>query len=202
MICLSDNTEKQRADTEFLDIDLWLNSGQNSLDQLYNNLYSMYSTYQQADSDQMETNQQRTDQRTDQRTGTQRSGRHQRERRSVNSPGFMRFVNKHNQNVPGDEQPESGEKQRVIEVAIFIDRFLAAKYANRMPDLKRLVLTIMFQVQLIYNYSSMTKTKIKIVIVRYEVLSTASASPNPADGDIDKVSGKQICLKHYLPRVT
>ena len=57
-----------------------------------------------------------------------------------------------------------------------------------MPDLKRLVLTIMFQVQLIYNYSSM-KTKLKIVIVKYEVLSTASASPNTADGDIDKVSG-------------
>lgn len=107
-------------------------------------------------------------------------------RRSINnSPQFAKFINKHNQNVPTNDTSDANEKQHTIETAVFIDRFLAAKFQNRMQDLKKLVLTIMHQVQLIYNYGSM-KTKIRIVIVKYEVLNSASASPNPADGDIDK----------------
>ena len=114
-------------------------------------------------------------------------GHRYRVRRSVSSQ-FGRFVvNKHNQNVQANDQnsSETDEKQRTIETAVFIDRFLAAKFQNRMSELRKLVLTIMHQVQLIYNYSSM-KTKVRIVIVKYEVLSSASTSPNPADGDIDK----------------
>ena len=121
---------------------------------------------------------------------------HARKRRSVSTPQFVKFLNKHNQNVPANEQnaTESHEKQYTIETAVFIDRFLAAKFQNRMNDLKKLVLTIMHQVQLIYNYSSM-KTKIKIVIVKYEVLNSASASPSTADGDIDKYLGKLAIIR-------
>lgn len=111
---------------------------------------------------------------------------HYRLRRSVSSTQFVKFLNKHNQNVQNDQNlPEISEKMRTIETAVFVDRFLASKFQNRMNDLKNLVKTIMHQVQIIYNYSSM-KTKIKIVIVRYEVLNSAGSSPNHADGDIDK----------------
>ena len=82
----------------------------NALDKVYNFYGSMFSTYQ-VDASPQEENKQ--------------NDQHQRERRSVNSPGFMRFVNKHNNpNVPGDEQPDGNEKQRVIEVGVFYSFFV------------------------------------------------------------------------------
>lgn len=59
-------------------------------------------------------------------------------------------------------------KVRTIETAIFVDQYLSQRFSGRLNDLKRLVMAIMNEVQLIYNYKSM-KTPLKIVIVKYEV---------------------------------
>lgn len=74
---------------------------------------------------------------------------------------------------------------RTIETAIFVDSHLRQRFENRLHDLKRLVLSIMHEVQLIYAYQSM-KIPIRIVIVKLEVLETPESSPNNAGGDIDR----------------
>lgn len=74
---------------------------------------------------------------------------------------------------------------RTIETAIFVDQYLSQRFSGRQPDLKRLVLAMMNEVQLIYNYQTM-KTQVKIVIVKFDILPTSEQSPNNAGGDIDK----------------
>lgn len=76
-------------------------------------------------------------------------------------------------------------KQRTIETAIFVDHHLKQRFANRLNDLKRLVMAVMNEVQLIYNYKTM-KIPIRIVIVRFEVLEAPEVSPDTASGDIDR----------------
>lgn len=60
---------------------------------------------------------------------------------------------------------------------------LAKRFEGRFDELKRLIMAIMNEVQLIYEYSSM-KTRIKIVIAKFEVLN--GHGPRNADGDIDR----------------
>ncbi|RWS28727.1 disintegrin and metalloproteinase with thrombospondin motifs 7-like protein 1, partial [Leptotrombidium deliense] len=77
------------------------------------------------------------------------------------------------------------QKAKTIETAIFVDKHLHQRFSNNLNELKRLVLAIMSEVQLIYNFRSM-KTAIRIVIVKFEVLPLTSEAPNDAHGDIDK----------------
>lgn len=76
-------------------------------------------------------------------------------------------------------------KQRTIETAIFVDHHLKQRFANRLNDLKRLVMAVMNEVQLIYNYKTM-KIPIRIVIVRFEILESPEINPDTAGGDIDR----------------
>lgn len=82
-------------------------------------------------------------------------------------------------------QANSAQRPYTIETAIFVDSHLKQRFQNRLHDLQRLVLSIMHEVQLIYNYQSM-KVPIKIVVARYEVLDKADNGPNTAGGDIDR----------------
>ncbi|XP_074594116.1 ADAMTS metallopeptidase stall [Brevipalpus obovatus] len=71
-----------------------------------------------------------------------------------------------------------------IETAIFVDPSLANRFEGRFDELKRLIMAIMNEVQLIYEYSSM-RTRIRIIVVKYEVLTQLNG-PNTAEGDIDQ----------------
>lgn len=75
--------------------------------------------------------------------------------------------------------------KKIIETAVFIDKHLLNRFSGLRSDLTRLVLAIMNEVQLIYNFKSM-KTRIKIVIVKMVFLSPDDSQPNTADGDIDE----------------
>ncbi|XP_015790631.2 A disintegrin and metalloproteinase with thrombospondin motifs adt-1-like [Tetranychus urticae] len=70
-----------------------------------------------------------------------------------------------------------------IETAIFVDSSLAQKYDGHLDDLQRLIMSIMNEVQLIYEYSSM-ETRIQIVITKLEILR--NEGPDDAEGDIDQ----------------
>lgn len=74
-------------------------------------------------------------------------------------------------------------KMYTIETAIFVDSSLASRYEGHMDDLHRLIMSIMNEVQLIYEYSSM-ETRIQIVITKLEILS--NQGPDDASGDIDQ----------------
>lgn len=79
----------------------------------------------------------------------------------------------------------NANKQRTIETAIFVDHYLEQRFTNRLNDLKRLVMSVMNEVQLIYNYKTM-KIPIRIIIVRFEILKAPEISPDTAGGDIDR----------------
>lgn len=64
-----------------------------------------------------------------------------------------------------------------------MDQSLAQRFEGRVDELKRLLMAIMDEVQLIYEYSSM-RTRIKIVVVKFEVLN--GHGPETAEGDIDR----------------
>lgn len=74
---------------------------------------------------------------------------------------------------------------KTIETAIYIDKELLQRFSGDKAALTRLVLAIMNEVQLIYNYKSM-KTKIKIVITKLVFLNSSSDAPKNASGDIDQ----------------
>ena len=84
-----------------------------------------------------------------------------------------------------DKRQANTNKQRTIETAIFVDHYLEQRFTNRLNDLKRLVMSVMNEVQLIYNYKTM-KIPIRIVIVRFEILKAPEISPDTAGGDIDR----------------
>ncbi|XP_076322583.1 A disintegrin and metalloproteinase with thrombospondin motifs adt-1-like [Tachypleus tridentatus] len=78
--------------------------------------------------------------------------------------------------------------QKVIELGVFADKALYDSYVRKYPtnaedQLTKVVLSIINQVHLIYNYDSLDQ-KFKIVIVKLQILS--GNEPSTAGGDIDK----------------
>lgn len=81
---------------------------------------------------------------------------------------------------------------KVIETAVFIDQALDSKFtglSNGLVELNKLVLTIMNQVQYLFEYSSLqVPIKLKLVLVEHLRESerlVGSAAPNSERGDID-----------------
>ncbi|KAH7638453.1 a disintegrin and metalloproteinase with thrombospondin motifs family protein [Dermatophagoides farinae] len=76
-----------------------------------------------------------------------------------------------------------------IETIIFVDQSLIENFNGARQDLEKLILAIMNEVQLIYNFDTM-KTKIRIVIKKIVYLDRNNQNdvgvPNTADGDIDQ----------------
>lgn len=71
-----------------------------------------------------------------------------------------------------------------IETIIFVDKTLIRRFNGARPELQKLILAIMNEVQLIYNFDSL-KTRIRIVIKKIVYLDDNHDSPNTANGDID-----------------
>ncbi|OTF81072.1 A disintegrin and metalloproteinase with thrombospondin motifs family protein, partial [Euroglyphus maynei] len=82
--------------------------------------------------------------------------------------------------------PELPEKIYNIETIIFVDQTLIRNFDGARQELQKLILAIMNEVQLIYNFDTM-KTRIRIVIKKIVYLDgNRNDVPNTADGDIDK----------------
>lgn len=75
--------------------------------------------------------------------------------------------------------------RKTIETAVYIDKYLLNRFNGITSDLKRLVLAIMNEVQLIYSFKSM-KTRIKIVITKLVFLKDEENAPNNGEGDINE----------------
>src|SRR6218665_2885230 len=72
-----------------------------------------------------------------------------------------------------------------IETIIFVDHSLIQKFNGNVREVERVVLAIMNEVQMIYNFDSM-KIRIRILIKKIVYLDQASRDiPSPAGGDID-----------------
>lgn len=83
-------------------------------------------------------------------------------------------------------------KMRTIETAVFIDQALDAKFnglSNGLVELNKLVLTIMNQVQYLFEYSSLlVPIRLKLVLIEHLKESERQvglAMPNSERGDID-----------------
>ncbi|KAH9421106.1 hypothetical protein DERP_010044, partial [Dermatophagoides pteronyssinus] len=73
-----------------------------------------------------------------------------------------------------------------IETIIFVDQTLIRNFNGARKELEKLILAIMNEVQLIYNFDTM-KTRIRIVIKKIVYLDDKKTDiPNTADGDIDQ----------------
>lgn len=73
-----------------------------------------------------------------------------------------------------------------IETIIFVDQTLIRNFNGARKELEKLILAIMNEVQLIYNFDTM-KTRIRIVIKKIVYLDDRKTDiPNTADGDIDQ----------------
>lgn len=88
------------------------------------------------------------------------------------------------------KKPES--KLRIIETAIFIDQALSSKFSglsNGLVELNKLVMTIMNQVQHLFEYSSLqVPIRLKLVLIEHMKESERQLGlqmPNPERGDID-----------------
>lgn len=80
---------------------------------------------------------------------------------------------------------------KTIVTAIFVDQSLSSKFKSNVTELRRMILSIMHQVQLVYDNPSLA-IRIKIVVIRLEMI-TASHGVDHADGDIDEYL-KNFCL--------
>ena len=72
-----------------------------------------------------------------------------------------------------------------IETIIFVDNSLVRRFNGSRRDLQKLILAIMNEVQLIYNFDSM-KTRIRIIIKKIVYLDSNRDAPDSANGDIDQ----------------
>ncbi|OQR66332.1 A disintegrin and metalloproteinase with thrombospondin motifs 18-like, partial [Tropilaelaps mercedesae] len=80
---------------------------------------------------------------------------------------------------------------KYIETGIFVDRHMFdAVEKTKPPDTVRaivnIVMAILHQVQLIYEYQSMKAYDFKLIIVKFEILRNTRTSPNTAGGNIDR----------------
>ncbi|XP_022657909.1 A disintegrin and metalloproteinase with thrombospondin motifs adt-1-like isoform X4 [Varroa destructor] len=80
---------------------------------------------------------------------------------------------------------------KYIETGIFVDRHMfdaveKTKPPNTVGAIVNIVMAILHQVQLIYEYQSMTAYDFKIIVVKFEILRNTKTSPNTGSGNIDR----------------
>lgn len=110
----------------------------------------------------------------------------------ISSQGDSLTSTRNNQQQLDETSGSSEPKSRTIETAVFIDQALDTKFnglSNGLVELNKLVLTIMHQVQYLFEYSSLqTPIRLKLVLIEHLKESERQLGltmPNPERGDID-----------------
>ncbi|KAF7491490.1 A disintegrin and metalloproteinase with thrombospondin motifs 2 [Sarcoptes scabiei] len=99
---------------------------------------------------------------------------------------MIRFRFKRDDVDVNEKRTKKNKKVYNIETIIFVDRFLIDRFNGERKQLERLILTIMNEVQLIYNFDSL-RTRIRILIKKIIYLDSSFSQdvPDTANGDID-----------------
>ena len=75
-------------------------------------------------------------------------------------------------------------KERVIEIAVFVDYEMYTANGKKTEDVQDLVFTYLNAVQMMYQ-SSLLTNKLRLVLVRLDIMTTASTDLDNGGGDIE-----------------